>query len=215
MQSCAIQMISNCCLCTAERAHHTLLKIMLYSLQVASVAMQAMMHAIDRSCAIKADIVALDEREGGVRATLNLGHTFGHAIEAAQGYGELFSIFFPPSTCVVLPEPGCQDNALTSTIAGWTICLFWAFETACQEIRGGYHISCHAAEPDMSPGALADGACQHSSDKLGIALHVRRRGLHISCHTTEPVMTPSGPSPQMHPNHEDAPRSSPDVRTKQ
>ena len=45
------------------------------------------MHAIDRSCAIKADIVALDEREGGVRATLNLGHTFGHAIEAAQGYG--------------------------------------------------------------------------------------------------------------------------------
>ncbi|KAK9835567.1 hypothetical protein WJX74_003172 [Apatococcus lobatus] len=48
---------------------------------------KAMMHAIDRSCAIKADIVALDEREGGVRATLNLGHTFGHAIEAAQGYG--------------------------------------------------------------------------------------------------------------------------------
>ncbi|KAK9868738.1 hypothetical protein WJX84_011444 [Apatococcus fuscideae] len=48
---------------------------------------KAMMHAIDRSCAIKAGIVALDEREGGVRATLNLGHTFGHAIEAAQGYG--------------------------------------------------------------------------------------------------------------------------------
>ena len=46
-----------------------------------------MMHAIERSCAIKADIVAQDEREGGVRATLNLGHTFGHAIEAAQGYG--------------------------------------------------------------------------------------------------------------------------------
>ncbi len=47
-----------------------------------------MMHAIERSCAIKADIVAQDEREGGVRATLNLGHTFGHAIEAAQGYGK-------------------------------------------------------------------------------------------------------------------------------
>jgi 3-dehydroquinate synthase len=43
--------------------------------------------AIERSCAIKADIVARDEREGGVRALLNLGHTFGHAIEAAQGYG--------------------------------------------------------------------------------------------------------------------------------
>ena len=43
--------------------------------------------AIARSCQNKADIVALDEREGGVRALLNLGHTFGHAIEAAQGYG--------------------------------------------------------------------------------------------------------------------------------
>ena len=43
--------------------------------------------AIARSCQNKADIVAQDEREGGVRAILNLGHTFGHAIEAAQGYG--------------------------------------------------------------------------------------------------------------------------------
>ncbi len=43
--------------------------------------------AIARSCQNKADIVALDEREGGVRALLNLGHTFGHAIETAQGYG--------------------------------------------------------------------------------------------------------------------------------
>ena len=44
--------------------------------------------AIERSCAAKARIVAADEREGGVRAILNLGHTFGHAIEAAQGYGD-------------------------------------------------------------------------------------------------------------------------------
>lgn len=43
--------------------------------------------AIERSCAIKAEVVAADEREGGVRAILNFGHTFGHAIEAAQGYG--------------------------------------------------------------------------------------------------------------------------------
>lgn len=43
--------------------------------------------AIERSCAIKAAVVAADEREGGVRAILNFGHTFGHAIEAAQGYG--------------------------------------------------------------------------------------------------------------------------------
>jgi 3-dehydroquinate synthase len=43
--------------------------------------------AIERSCALKAEVVAEDEREGGVRAILNLGHTFGHAIETAQGYG--------------------------------------------------------------------------------------------------------------------------------
>ena len=43
--------------------------------------------AIERSCASKAGVVAEDEREGGLRAILNLGHTFGHAIEAGQGYG--------------------------------------------------------------------------------------------------------------------------------
>jgi 3-dehydroquinate synthase len=47
----------------------------------------ALAYAIERSCQIKADVVAADEREGGVRAILNLGHTFGHAIEAVQGYG--------------------------------------------------------------------------------------------------------------------------------
>jgi 3-dehydroquinate synthase len=48
----------------------------------------AVAHAIRRSCEIKAAIVAEDEREHGRRALLNLGHTFGHAIEAAAGYGE-------------------------------------------------------------------------------------------------------------------------------
>jgi len=45
-------------------------------------------HAIQRSCEIKAGIVAKDEREHGRRALLNLGHTFGHAIETAVGYGD-------------------------------------------------------------------------------------------------------------------------------
>ena len=44
-------------------------------------------HAIRRSCEIKAEVVAADEREAGVRALLNFGHTFGHAIESAAGYG--------------------------------------------------------------------------------------------------------------------------------
>ncbi|CAA6825716.1 MAG: 3-dehydroquinate synthase (EC, partial [uncultured Thiotrichaceae bacterium] len=60
------------------------------------VNMQAMMQrdktllsrAILRSCEIKADVVAQDEKESGIRALLNLGHTFGHAIETEMGYGE-------------------------------------------------------------------------------------------------------------------------------
>ena len=48
----------------------------------------ALAFAIERSCAIKAVVVAADEREGGVRAHLNFGHTFGHAIERIQGYGD-------------------------------------------------------------------------------------------------------------------------------
>jgi 3-dehydroquinate synthase len=49
----------------------------------------ALGHAIRRSCEIKALIVAQDERESGVRALLNFGHTFGHAIESASGYGHV------------------------------------------------------------------------------------------------------------------------------
>ncbi|WP_233588333.1 bifunctional shikimate kinase/3-dehydroquinate synthase AroKB [Herminiimonas sp. KBW02] len=47
----------------------------------------ALAYAIKRSCEIKADVVRQDEREGGLRAILNFGHTFGHAIEAGMGYG--------------------------------------------------------------------------------------------------------------------------------
>jgi len=47
----------------------------------------ALAYAILRSCQIKADIVRQDEREGGLRAILNFGHTFGHAIESGLGYG--------------------------------------------------------------------------------------------------------------------------------
>ncbi|WP_116138038.1 3-dehydroquinate synthase [Trinickia diaoshuihuensis] len=48
----------------------------------------ALVHAVKRSCEVKASVVAADEREGGLRAILNFGHTFGHAIEAGLGYGE-------------------------------------------------------------------------------------------------------------------------------
>ncbi|EEI0563835.1 3-dehydroquinate synthase [Salmonella enterica] len=47
----------------------------------------AMAYCIRRCCELKAEVVAADEREAGLRALLNLGHTFGHAIEAEMGYG--------------------------------------------------------------------------------------------------------------------------------
>ena len=49
---------------------------------------KALAHAVRRSCEIKAWVVGQDEREGGLRAILNFGHTFGHAIEAGMGYGK-------------------------------------------------------------------------------------------------------------------------------
>ena len=49
---------------------------------------QALAHAVRRSCEIKAEVVGADEREAGLRAILNFGHTFGHAIEAGMGYGQ-------------------------------------------------------------------------------------------------------------------------------
>jgi 3-dehydroquinate synthase len=47
----------------------------------------ALAHAVKRSCELKAQVVGKDERESGLRAILNFGHTFGHAIEAGMGYG--------------------------------------------------------------------------------------------------------------------------------
>jgi 3-dehydroquinate synthase len=47
----------------------------------------ALAYAVRRSCEIKAEVVGVDERESGLRAILNFGHTFGHAIETGLGYG--------------------------------------------------------------------------------------------------------------------------------
>ncbi len=50
---------------------------------------EALAVAVRRSCEIKAAVVSADEHEGGVRAILNFGHTFGHALEAGLGYGRM------------------------------------------------------------------------------------------------------------------------------
>ena len=60
----------------------------LHGAEVLALEPQALQHAVARSVEMKAEIVAQDEREGGVRALLNLGHTFGHALEAEVGFGD-------------------------------------------------------------------------------------------------------------------------------
>lgn len=55
--------------------------------QLLALNSEALVVAVERSCKTKAEIVAQDERESGVRAILNFGHTFGHAIETGTGYG--------------------------------------------------------------------------------------------------------------------------------
>ena len=71
----------------------------------------ALAYAIRRSCENKAAVVAADERETGERATLNLGHTFGHAIETASGYGSwLHGEAVAAGTCMA---------ARMSAAAGW------------------------------------------------------------------------------------------------
>ncbi len=58
------------------------------SLALQNCQKDALITAVKRSCQIKADIVEVDEKEGSIRAYLNYGHTFGHAIESLSGYGQ-------------------------------------------------------------------------------------------------------------------------------
>lgn len=74
----------------------------------------ALSYAIYRSCQHKAEIVASDERESGQRALLNLGHTFGHAIEAAMGYGRWLHGEAVATGMVMAAELSLQMGWLTS-----------------------------------------------------------------------------------------------------
>lgn len=73
----------------------------------------AMGHAVLRSCEIKSAVVSADEREGGIRATLNFGHTFGHAIEAGMGYGEWLHGEAVGCGMVLGADLSCRLNQIT------------------------------------------------------------------------------------------------------
>jgi 3-dehydroquinate synthase len=75
----------------------------------------ALAHAIRRSCEIKAAVVAADETEQGSRALLNFGHTFAHAIEHSQGYGEWLhgeavAAGMVMATALSGPDPDCEER---------------------------------------------------------------------------------------------------------
>jgi 3-dehydroquinate synthase len=76
----------------------------------------ALAWAIQRSCEIKAEVVAEDERESGRRAILNFGHTFGHAIERCQGYGEWLHGEAVAAGMVMAAQLCADDKALAGRI---------------------------------------------------------------------------------------------------
>lgn len=76
-----------------------------------------LMEVITRCCEIKADVVARDERESGIRALLNLGHTFGHAIETASGYGELLHGETVAMGMVMAADLSCRQGWIDAATA--------------------------------------------------------------------------------------------------
>jgi 3-dehydroquinate synthase len=75
---------------------------------------KALIDAVDRSCANKSAVVAADEREAGERALLNLGHTFGHAIETGMGYGEWLHGEAIAAGTLIAAELSCQMGWIQS-----------------------------------------------------------------------------------------------------
>lgn len=84
---------------------------------------EALTYAIKRSCELKADVVAKDEREGGIRAILNLGHTFGHAIEAKQGYGNWLHGEAVAAGMVMAVDMSCRLGWLDQSVLERTVAL--------------------------------------------------------------------------------------------
>jgi 3-dehydroquinate synthase len=78
---------------------------------------EALAHAIEVSCRIKAAVVAADEREEGERALLNFGHTFGHAIESGMGYGAWLHGEAVAAGMVVAAEVSLRMGRISATDA--------------------------------------------------------------------------------------------------
>lgn len=97
----------------------------------------SLVYAIRRSCEIKAEVVAQDEREHGLRAILNFGHTFGHAIETAAGYGEWLHGEAVAAGMAIAIDMSRRLGALTHADAERSIRLMHALELPTEPPRIG------------------------------------------------------------------------------
>ncbi|MGB1236776.1 MAG: 3-dehydroquinate synthase [Pseudomonadales bacterium] len=84
----------------------------------------ALTQAVYRSCQIKAEVVAADEKEAGIRAWLNLGHTFGHAIETHQGYGKWLHGEAVAAGTVMALELSCRLGWIERAVLVRTVAMF-------------------------------------------------------------------------------------------
>ena len=96
--------------------------------QLKSLDKESLEYAIGRCCDIKADVVAQDETERGVRALLNLGHTFGHAIEAEMGYGVWLHGEAVSAGTVLAANTASRMGLIDESIVCRIIKLFQAFD---------------------------------------------------------------------------------------
>lgn len=140
----------------------------------------AMSETVERSCLAKAQVVSADEREAGVRATLNLGHTFGHAIETEQGYGAWLHGEAVAAGTVMALEMSKQ--------LGWL--------TAAQRDRG-VRLLVRAGLPVIPPESMdAETFLTHMAvDKKNIDGHIR---LVLLRNLGEAVVTADYPAEALH-----------------
>ena len=104
----------------------------------------AVLHAVRRSCEIKAAVVGADEREQGQRAILNFGHTFGHAIEAASGYGNWLHGEAVAAGMVLAVDLSLRLGWLTAAQSTRIIQLLRCFELPVQAPRIGAQRALHS-----------------------------------------------------------------------
>ena len=97
---------------------------------------EAMAYLVERSCINKAEVVSEDEREGGVRASLNLGHTFGHAIENGLGYGAWLHGEAVSAGMVMAADLSVRLGWIEPSILERTRALLEAFGTPVEPPKG-------------------------------------------------------------------------------